>query len=254
MPSSPAGNLATEERLARLEEVLDAEGLIRIRAAAEALGVSEMTIRRDLQELEARGVARRTRGGAIASGPLRLDVRQRTKQRLKSRIARKLLELVPQTGSITIDSSSTMLRFANMLTERRDLSVLTNGIETFSALAGRPGVTPHIVGGVAQTRTGSLVGPLATRRLSEFRVDMALISSGGVDPDTGTTEPTIDEADVKRAACRRARRVVVAVDASKLGRKELARALDWNRIDVLVTELDPSDARLRPYRDLAELV
>src|SRR5437764_5044998 len=123
---SVSGNLATEERLGWIRHQLDTAGQVRIADAATRLGVSEMTIRRDLQELEAMGLARRVRGGAVAVGPVAFADRHRHRARAKARIAAKLLPLVPTSGAVGFDASSTLHRLASMLTGGRDLTVLTN--------------------------------------------------------------------------------------------------------------------------------
>src|SRR5688500_15681364 len=104
------GTLASEGRLERLSESLAAEGSVSIESAAEALGVSEMTIRRDLLELEQRGVARRVRGGARAIGPMSFAERRHAAPRAKAKIATKLAALVPTSGLIAFDASTTVMR------------------------------------------------------------------------------------------------------------------------------------------------
>ena len=249
------GTVASEERLRWLGEQLAAEGSITIGAAAEALGVSEMTIRRDLVELEERGAARRVRGGARAVGPQTFAERHQTAARAKSRIAAKLSELLPSEGTVAFDASSTVMRLARVVGDvARDLTVLTNGPDTFAALQGLPGVIPLLTGGLLEPTTGSLVGPLACRSAAQLAVDTVFASAAAVDPDAGALEATLEEAEVKRAVAAGARQVVLAVDASKLGGRAVAVGLEWDRIDVLVTELDPSDRRLKPYLPLVRVV
>jgi DeoR family fructose operon transcriptional repressor len=238
-----------EDRQAWLEDRLGADGAVTIAAAAEALAVSEMTIRRDLAELEERGAARRVRGGARAVGPQSFATRTQVAARAKARIAAKLADLVPAEGAVAFDASSTVLRLANGLTAR-DLTVLTNGPDTFAALQGRPGVGALLTGGRLDPLTGSLVGPLACRAAQQLAVDTFVASAAALTPD-GAYEATLDEAEVKRAIA--ADRVVLAVDATKLDRRAAALGLEWDRVDVLVTELDPTDARLTPFRALADL-
>lgn len=251
--STPHGNLA-EERLRWLGEQLAAAGSVTVTSAAAALGVSEMTIRRDLRELEQRGTARRVRGGALPIGPQVFAERHRTRPRAKARIARKLLDVVPLEGIVAFDASSTVMRAASSIVGARDLLVLTNGPDTFDALHGRPGITPILTGGVLDSRTGSLVGPLACRAAAELAVTRFVTSAAAVDDRLGATEATIEEAEVKRSLASVAGKVVLAVDSSKLGNRATAVALPWDRIDVVVTELDPTDARLAPYRSLAEIL
>ena len=247
------GNLATEERLTRLTHQLGKDGRVEITAAAIELGVSEMTIRRDLKELEERGTVKRVRGGALAVGPQPFADRRRTAAKAKATIAAKLAALVPATGAVAFDASSTVMRLASSLGDARDLVVLTNGPETFHALHGTPGVRPILTGGELELRTGSLVGPLACRTAGQLAVTTLFASAAALDIDLGATEACIEEAEVKRTMAAAADRVVVAVDASKLASRSVAVSLDWDAIDILVTELPVRDALLKPYRELVEI-
>lgn len=252
--STAQHNLATEARLQRLTDRLAATGSISIAEAAVELDVSEMTIRRDLVELEVRGIARRVRGGALPLGPQTFAERKQSRSRAKAQIAMKLADLIPTTGTVAFDASSTVMRAAASLAGARDLTVLTNGPETFQALQGRAGVTPLLTGGMLEPRTGSLVGAMAawtTRQLVSTRF---ITSCAALDAAGGATEAVIGEADVKRAMAEGAEEVVLAVDSSKLGRRAAVVCLDWTMIDLLVTELNPGDARLDPYRSLVTLV
>ena len=97
-----SGNLATDQRLDHLREVLERDGSLRLAEVAVALGVSEMTVRRDLDQLESLGVARRVRGGAVALTPTAFADRHKAHARAKSRIAAKLVDLVPASGAIGV--------------------------------------------------------------------------------------------------------------------------------------------------------
>lgn len=247
------GSIAAEERLRWIEQRLSDDGSVTIADAADTLDVSEMTIRRDLAELEERGAARRVRGGATATGPQPFATRRHAAPRAKSQIAAKLAPLVPEAGTVAFDASSTIVRLTNDLDSARDLTVLTNGPDTFGALQGNAGVTPLLTGGCLDHRTGSLVGPLACRSAEQFTVDVFFTSAAALSPAVGTMEAALEEAEVKRSIAAGARRVVVAVDSSKLEETATARALEWVRIDVLVTELAPTDPRLAPFAGLADV-
>jgi DeoR family transcriptional regulator, fructose operon transcriptional repressor len=247
-------NLATEERLRRLTHELTTHGSVTIVSAAADLDVSEMTIRRDLIELEERGIARRVRGGALPLGPQTFAERSQARSRPKGQIASKLNAFIPATGTIAFDASTTVMRAASALAGARDLLVVTNGLETFQTLQRRPGVTAVLTGGQLDERTGSLVGSVAGWSARQITVSRFITSCAGIDPSSGATEVVMDEADVKRAIAAGADEIVLAVDSSKLGHRATAVCLEWDRIDVLVTELDPDDRRLDPYRKLARLV
>ena len=247
------GTLASEDRLRWLGAKLDELGAVTIAESATSLGVSEMTIRRDLVELEQRGLARRVRGGARAVGPLTFAERHTTATRAKARIASKLAGLIPESGAIAFDASSTVLRSATAL-RARDLTVLTNGLDTFNALKDVRGVEALLSGGRLDARTGSLVGPIACRAAASLTVQTFFASAAALDPQAGALEMTLEEAEVKRTIAAGAGEVVVAADSSKLGAGAVAVGIDWDNIDVLVTELDPSSERLQSYRDLVEIL
>lgn len=252
--SNIQGNLAAETRHRWLRERLVEVGSVAIAEAAAALDVSEMTIRRDLAELEEQGAARRIRGGATAIGPAAFSERRNVASRAKTRIATKLSPLVPTSGVIALDASSTVMRLTAALDGARNLTVLTNSPDTFEALQGRAGITAELTGGHRDPRTGSLVGPLASRSASQLVSSLFITSAAAVDPTSGTLEATLDEAEVKRAIALRAGRVILAVDASKLGGRSAAVGLEWDQIHTLVTDLDADDTRLDPYRDLAHVI
>ena len=244
-----SGNLATEERLSWLRSRLGDDGRVRISDAARFLGVSEMTVRRDLQELESTGLARRVRGGAVALGPTFVADRSRAQAKAKTRIAAKVLPLLPDLGGIGMDASSTVSRIASAMDSARDVMVVTNGLDTFQTLQNRPGITPMLTGGRFDGRTCSLVGPVAVRSATHVLLTVLVMSAAAVDPELGPSEESIEESEVKRALASVADQVILAVDASKLGERSIAVSVDWEHITTLVTDLDPGDARLDPFRD-----
>lgn len=252
-PRTVASSLATEERLTWLRKQLNDAGAIRLAEAAQTLKVSEMTIRRDLQELEANGIARRVRGGAVAVGPLPFASRHRHRARAKARIASKLQSLIPTTGALGLDASSTMLRVASGLEGARELTVLTNGLETFHALQGKVGIRTHITGGELDARTGSLVGPIACRSANQFLLSAFFMSAACLEPVFGASEATFEEAEVKRALAQVSAEVVLAVDSTKLGMRAVAIGVPWESVTMLVTELENTDKRLDAYRDVVQI-
>jgi len=246
-------NVDALERLELMRRRLDTDGRIRVADLARELDVSEMTIRRDLDLLVDEGIAARVRGGAVSVGPQEFEARFRQHARAKARIAEKLLDLVGTGGAIGIDASSTMQRLAARLGEARDVTVLTNGPDTFRALQDHSGVTALLTGGELDPRTGSLVGPLATRPERDLLLRRLFVSAAAVDPELGSSESTLEEADVKVALGGSAAEIVLAVTASKLAHRATARAFGFDRIDVLVTDLEPADRRLDPFRDRVKL-
>lgn len=236
-----------------IRSIVDSAGRVKVDDLARDLDVSPMTIRRDLDLLAEQGAVLRVRGGAIAAGPQPFIERFGRHARAKERIAAKLVDLVGDGGAIGIDASTTLQRLAGSLSGARDLTVLTNGPDTFQELQGRPGLVALLTGGRLDARTGSLVGPMASRSVNDFSLRRLFVSAAAVDPEIGTSEATLEDAEAKSAFAAVSSQVVVAVDSSKLGKRSAARCLGWDRVALLVTELDPTDSALDPYRDLVEI-
>jgi DeoR family fructose operon transcriptional repressor len=247
-------NVAALDRLELIRQRLDTNGRVRVTDLAVQLDVSEMTIRRDLEALVDEGIAQRVRGGAVAVGPQQFATRFQQNAKAKARIGEKLVELVGTGGAIGIDASSTLQRLATRLSGARDVTVLTNGPDTFRALQDHAGVTALLTGGELDESTGSLVGPLAARAARDVLLRRLFVSAAAFDHDVGSSEASLEEAEVKLALAASAGEIVLAVDSSKLGHRAPARAFMPDRIDVLVTELDPGDRRLDLYREHMHVV
>ncbi|GAA4768732.1 MULTISPECIES: DeoR/GlpR family DNA-binding transcription regulator [Microbacterium] len=248
-------NLDAERRRDRLVALAHEPDGVLIDVAADLFAVSGMTIRRDLLELEAEGRVRRVRGGAVAAETARaFDARSAVRATAKRAVAAKALALVPRRGVVALDASTTAHALAAALGSRDRLTVYTNAFETFQVANRLEGVTAVLSGGEAEPTTGSLVGPIAARSLRSVYFDVFFTSADAVDPVDGTSEVSVEEAEVKRVLAAGASRTILCVDSSKLGRRSVARALDGGEFSTIVTELEPSDPRLDPYRLLAEIV
>lgn len=243
-----------EERLSEVQDLVAEHGAVRIDELAANFGVSEMTIRRDLAKLEAFGLARRVRGGAVALGPEPFAQRHRHNAQAKAAIAEKLAPLLPTVGTVAFDASTTVHRLAVSLSGARDLVVLTNGLDTYQMLSGKPGITPSLTGGEQEPQTGSLVGPIAVRAAESFNYDLFVCSAAALEPDLGSSEASLAEAEVKRAFATTSDKIVLAVDTTKLGTRNRARMFDLEQVAVLVTDLPPHHARLDPYRHHVRLL
>ena len=241
-------------RLEAIRSRVASEGRVRTTDLAVELAVSEMTIRRDLDTLAEVGAVRRVRGGALASGPQPFSARYGRQAAAKGRIAEKLVDLVGEGGAIGLDASSTMQRLAARLRHVRDLTVVTNGPECFTTLGEHAGVTALLTGGRLDRRTGSLVGPLAVRSAADPLLRRFFTSAAALDVELGASEVSLEEAEAKGALAAVAAQVILAVDASKLGQRAAARCLALDVVDVLVTDLEPDDIRLDPYRDLVSIL
>lgn len=249
-----SSSLGAEARRKHLLNMLGAEGRITISWAAESLGVSEMTLRRDLADLEALGRLRRVRGGAVA--PLRPETFAQRSTRgaaAKRTISAKAQSVIPAEGVCAFDASSTVGVVLGGLTHAADLTVVTNSSENFRAAEARPGVTSILVGGQRESRTDSFIGPMAALMAGSLHYGVYVSSAAALDAAWGSSESTAEEAAIKRIFHRQADRTVLLADASKLGSRATARALELHEVDLLITDLDPEDPRLDPFRGSVEV-
>ena len=241
------GTLDLEARRHAIAEVLSREGAVHLQDAARRWKVHPMTIRRDFDHLVSTGMARRVRAGIIALSGDDFAERRHQNAEAKRVIAEKLRGLVGRGDVLALDASTTITAFAERMPDD-ELTVVTNGLSAFRTLASRPGMRSYLTGGEQDEHNQSLVGSLAVLAVQQFAVDTAFLSAMSVDENFGTSEMTLEQVAFKKAVATVADRCVLGVDSSKLESKARFRSLALPRFDVLVTELDPGDTRLDPYR------
>lgn len=243
-PITPA--LFQSERQREIALMTAQQDRVEVADLAERFGVTTETIRRDLSDLQKQRVLRRVHGGAVpweTAGfePL-LSVRNDLQDAEKRRMARAAIAELPDTGSIIIDSGSTLTRFAEAIPRTTALRVVTNSLFTAQVLAKIEGIDVIVVGGKVRKNTLAMVDADAVAAIEPLRVDTLFISTDGISADAGLTTPYREEAALKRAMINAARRVVALVDHSKFGHEHFIRFAEWSDIDVLVTnrEVNPT--------------
>jgi DeoR/GlpR family transcriptional regulator of sugar metabolism len=215
-----------------------------------------MTVRRDLEALEREGVVVRVRGGAVAAVRARsFGERQSVDDQAKTEIARKAQSLVPVTGCIAVDGSSTAGHLLAQLSTSpaTDLVIATNSAHTHERALGLRGVRAVLLGGELEPRTESFVGPIACAAAAMLNYDRFFTSAAAADLEHGTSESILEEAQVKRELVRASRETVLLINSAKLERRAAAVAIPWEQISTVVTELDPADPRLDGLRPLVDL-
>ncbi|MEM8902081.1 MAG: DeoR/GlpR family DNA-binding transcription regulator [Actinomycetota bacterium] len=222
------------------------DGRVEVAELAERFGVTTETIRRDLSDLQNRRVVRRVHGGAVpwettAFEPL-VSVRAELHAAEKRRLARRAIEELPDAGSIIIDSGSTTGRFAEAIPDDCGLRVVTNSLMIAQVLATHTDVDVIVLGGKVRKNTLAMVDATAVAAVEPLSVDTLFISCDGMSPAVGLSTPYREEAALKQAMIRVARRVVALVDHSKIDQDHFVRFAEWNDIDVLVTNTEAEPA------------
>lgn len=246
------GSMTRKERWQTLLDLLVERGELEVEPAAETLGVSAATIRRDLDQLAEQQLLVRTRGGAVVHGvSYELPLRYRTSRRAaeKHRISEAVAELITPGEVIGLTGGTTTTEVARALAGRPDLAtgspaltVVTNALNIAGELVIRPQFKIVLTGGVARPQSYELTGPLAQQVLGQLTMDTAVVGVDAFDPADGAATRHEDEAAMNRLLCVRARRVVIAADSSKLAVRAFARICPTRSVDVLVTDTGLSDA------------
>ncbi len=227
------------ERLDRLRAILRDTGVVRVDDLCVALEVSAATVRRDLEELERKGEARRVHGGAVAvekryEEPV-FDDKAAIAQPEKLRIAQKAAELIGSRDTVYLDGGSTVLELARLLRERTDITVVTNSLRAASELAGS-GPQLILIGGELRRLSQTMVGPLTRFMLEELHIDKAFMGTIGISLDEGLTTTDAGEAYTKELVMQRAREVVLLADSNKVGVVTFAHAGKLTDVGTVITD------------------
>jgi len=219
-------------------------GEVEFARLAETCDVSEMTIRRDIETLEQAGALRRVVGGAISVGGTAQEPPFQSRASIaakeKEHIACAVVDLLSSRETVVLDSGSTVLSVAREIRRRAiTLTVITPSVLVALELSDCDGVDVHLLGGLLRPGELSLIGPDTVEQLNQFNCDTAVLGVAGVDVAGGISDYHRDEAYVKKAAIRAAKRTIVAADRSKLGRSSLIKIAGLEEISVIVTDGSP---------------
>jgi DeoR/GlpR family transcriptional regulator of sugar metabolism len=234
-------------RQARILELLASRGFLTVLEVAEATGVSEITARRDLVELEDRKALKRTHGGAMtmrdgqvaffdASEPS-FDARRRRNGKAKAAIARVAAQLVKPGTTIALDVGTSTLELARCLADVGEIRIVTNNLRAASLLADSPHAV-YVPGGRVRGKELSVYGPVTADQIRTYWFDIAFIGVSGV-TEAGLFDYSPEDTEIKRIYIERAKRVVVLCDAQKFGHHSMVQVAPLSAFQVLVTDEAP---------------
>lgn len=231
------------DRRNKILKAIEEKESVSIKELSEFFEVSEMTIRRDLDELSHQRLVERIHGGATiierAKIELSYKVRQQKQIEAKTIIAKHAAGLISNGETIALDNSSTSLQVARFLNDKRDLTIITNTYHIFQTLNRVEGITILFTGGIYRETTGSLVGPFVNKMLDELHIDKVFISARGISPDKGITDPNIQEIEVKRAMVEAGKETYLLIDHSKFGDVAFCSIIPLERLKAVITDRDP---------------
>ncbi|MBE6733264.1 MAG: DeoR/GlpR transcriptional regulator [Ruminococcaceae bacterium] len=235
--------LAIERRNAILAK-LSSNGKVIVSELSEEFNVTEETIRRDLEKLDREGLAKKTYGGAVINQSLNADlpyhVRKRSNVEQKEMIAEKIAQMIHDGDYIMLDSSSTSIYVTKYIKNLKNITLITNSVETLIELADKSDWKVLSTGGALRKGALSLVGASAERMIRSFHVDLAVCSSKGIDMNMGITDSNEKDSEIKRAIFDSATRKILAVDSSKFDKISFVRVGNISDVDVIVTDTKPA--------------
>lgn len=246
------------DRQGEIVRLLDADGLLSVTELGQRFDVSEMTIRRDLLELETAGLVRRVHGGATRAlgrayePPFRM--RQAASLSNKQAIARAAARMIDEGDAIGLDVGSTVLEMVPEFVDVDNLTVVTASLRVAHRVAElhalEHSVRLIVTGGIARADELSLIGQSAIEYYRNIRLDKAFISVGGINDEGGATEFNLEDAEVKRALIQASEEVVVLADSSKFGQTGFAYVADLRRVSCVFTDSAVDDQVLRQLKNL----
>jgi DeoR/GlpR family transcriptional regulator of sugar metabolism len=244
------GVLAAQRHMVILDEVRR-NGAVRVSDLTQVLGVSEMTIRRDLDALAAEGLLAKVRGGATSFPPSieepGFEAKWLSQREEKEAIAKEAIRHVAPNTAVGVTAGTTTWTLAHELRDVPGLTIVTNSLQVAQVFYTRQsdGQTIVLTGGV-RTPSDALVGPVAVSAVRQLHLDVVFLGVHGMAVNSGFTTPNMLEADVDRAFVAAARRLIVVADHTKWGMVGISTIAHLEEADVLISDdeldLDARDA------------
>ncbi len=233
-------NLMPAERHAYICNLARQHRIVRVSVLSEALGVSEITIRRDLEKLEEQGLLERTHGGAVLNQHMQAEPLYAQKDRLlpeaKAAIGRAAAELVEEGETVFVNSGSTTRQIFGSL-RKPAVRVVTSNAAALAELASSEPIDLIIAGGAYRWQSNSFVGPLALATISRIYARRTFLGVDGISARYGITTPILEESEVARAMVEQTcGPVVVVADHTKIGVIADFVICPLNRVDIIITD------------------
>ena len=235
--------MTTEQRKQQILELLKRNDSVRVSNLARQLGVSEVTVRTYLEDMEKKGLLSRVHGGAVSSYKpyysMNLNQRLETNQQAKVEIAERVTQLIQPNDTVMLNAGTTTLLVFRRFPADYNLSIVTNSISIALEAAGNPNYNVILVGGSVNTKYQFTYGNDAVKQIKKYHADKLILSVDGVDVNHGFStyynkEATVAAAMIEQSDCR-----IVAADRSKFGHSAFTKISDLGVADYIVTNDQP---------------
>lgn len=234
------GNIAKRHKL--ILEQLQQDGYAKVQELSEKFGVSEVTIRKDLKQLENKKMLYRSHGSASSISSIisdrHIDVKEKIRIEEKVQIARAANKLLDADDKIIIASGTTLLAFANEINVSNNLTVITSSVKVSLALCYNPNIEIIQLGGSMRKNSVSVIGHYAENILNSLSCNKLFLGVDGIDLDYGLTTSDMSEARINQQMIDASQKIIVLTDSSKFGKRGFCKICDVDRIDHIITDAD----------------
>lgn len=247
---------STVARRIKILAKLNKNGKVYVKDLSQSLGVSEVTIRNDMIQLEKKNMLLRARGGAIKidqhqnSPDFPISDKQKKQLQEKIAIGKKAAELIENDNTIILDSGTTTYELAKNFGKFESLTVITNALNVATLLAEHKNVNVIMPGGTLKTNSLSLVGFLAERGFKDFYCDKLFLGVDGFDTTHGISTPNLEEAHLNKIMIDISREVIVVADSSKFKKRGFALIAPINKINTVITDKNIPQSDLENLENL----
>lgn len=240
------------ERWQRIVQLVNERGSIRVTELSELCQVTEETIRRDLDRLEAEGKLMRSHGGAVSVKEAQTEVpfmeRETAHADFKNSIAKEAVSHIQEGDRIILDASTTAWYMAKMIPDMA-ITIITNSMKVALEVSGKEKIQVISTGGLLSPKSLSYVGPLSERSLDMYHAHKLFLSCKGVHVQRGISESNELQALIKRKMISIADETYLLADHSKFGMQALTQVADWSEIQHVITDRMTSKDALERIRD-----
>lgn len=245
--------LLAKQRQRQILEMIREDGLAKVASLSKIFKVTEVTIRQDLEKLEKDGYIQREHGGAyLKDVPEQVkSIQLQNKDYLieKQAIARLSIDFINDGDTIILDSGSTTTEIAKLISDYKNLTVITNALNIALILGAVPGVNLVVTGGEFKAPTLSLTGQKAADFFTNLHVDKLFLATAGITLKSGLTYPSISDICVKLAMIEAAESVYLVADSSKVGKSSFASLGALSLIDFLITDSKINENDLNIFKE-----
>lgn len=250
--------MLSEQRYKEIMNVLEKEGTVKTITLCRMFNASRETIRRDLENMEARNMLKRIHGGAMRpdfpqeqeEGTIytSFEKRQRDRAFYKEEIAREAAKYIHEGQAVALDSGTTALALAKVIKDTfRSLTVVTNSLAVANELADAEGITLVMTGGVYRADEEAFVSDIATLIFSKINVDIFFLTTCGISVERGITYQRMDEVLIQNKMMEASESTIVIADSSKLGVNSLVRMCGIEEVSMIITDSMAPAEQIRAF-------